>query len=95
MKKEDILQSKESEPFEYFDFYKQDLIDAKVPKWKATYISQRICNKMRKQKACIFSLYIKGKKFKIGTKTDECGYLVQETFETRDGDQIYYQYYFD
>lgn len=68
-------------------------MQAKVAEKKATYIAQKICNKMRKQPFCISGLYIESEKFKIGTKTTECGQLIQQKFETTDGDKIYFQFY--
>ena len=79
---------------EYFDRYKQELMQVQIDDKKATYIAHKICNKMRKQPFCISGLYVEGGSFKIGSKTKECGQLIQETFITKDGDKIYYQFYF-
>lgn len=80
---------------EYFDIYRQELMQAKVDEKKATYIAQKICNRMRKQPFCISGIYIEGGNFKIGSKTKESGQLIQETFTTKDTDKIYYQFYFN
>ena len=48
---------------------------------------------MRKQPFCISGLYVRGDSFEFGTKTNECGQLVCQEFKTKDGDCVYFQFY--